>query len=261
MKCYSPAYNKAAKTAVPCGKCPACLASKRADWSFRINEELRTHTSAFFCTFTYSDDKLPLNKGHPTLRRSDFQSYMKNLRNTTKNKLKYFACGEYGSNTHRPHYHAIIFNYPAELRHLLALEWRNGYTTIDQVNAARIHYITKYILKKSDSYDEVEPPFNLVSKGLGKNYLINTDMHKNFLSSNVSFNGYKQRMPRYYKDKIFSEHDKLLLRKQNEKIQDDTENKALIKAKKKNRNYFAYEVELQEQFKKKASKNIKKDLL
>ena len=24
-------------------------------------------------------------------------------------RIKYFACGEYGNNTHRPHYHAIIY--------------------------------------------------------------------------------------------------------------------------------------------------------
>src|SRR5699024_7911545 len=49
-----------------------------------------------------------------TLSPRDFTLFMKRLRyyyfEKYKKELRFFACGEYGSSTFRPHYHAIVFN-------------------------------------------------------------------------------------------------------------------------------------------------------
>ncbi|AXB22553.1 replication initiation protein [Lynx canadensis associated microvirus CLP 9413] len=45
-----------------------------------------------------------------TLAKRDFQLFMKRLRKAFPDqKIRYFAAGEYGSETFRPHYHAILF--------------------------------------------------------------------------------------------------------------------------------------------------------
>jgi hypothetical protein len=65
-----------------------------------------------FVTWTYDDDHLP---PFASLRKKDFQDMIKRLRfhlckdHGSDYRIKYFACGEYGGITNRPHYHAIIF--------------------------------------------------------------------------------------------------------------------------------------------------------
>ena len=45
-----------------------------------------------------------------TLQKSDLQKFFKRLRKKTHEKISYYAVGEYGDNTQRPHYHIILFN-------------------------------------------------------------------------------------------------------------------------------------------------------
>ena len=45
-----------------------------------------------------------------SLRKRDFQLFMKRLRKKySDDRIRFYACGEYGSETFRPHYHAILF--------------------------------------------------------------------------------------------------------------------------------------------------------
>src|SRR5690625_7067719 len=61
---------------VPCGKCGACKHNRRADWSFRLQQELRDAESALFLTLTYSDENLPVTEnGEITLRKKDTQLF------------------------------------------------------------------------------------------------------------------------------------------------------------------------------------------
>lgn len=216
MKCISPITLKnQAKNAtkslitVPCGKCVSCLKNRRADWSFRISQELSVSNSAFFITFTYNEETVPWQKGDDgverlSLRKSDFQSYMKNLRNKISVPIRFYCCGEYGGDTERPHYHAIIFNCPANERYLFQSEWKYGNSMCAQITPARIHYITKYMMKDPKKYKGREPPFSVCSKGIGQIYLQNNKYHVSNKNLSVKYNGRTQRLPRYYKDKMFS---------------------------------------------------------
>lgn len=230
------------KAVVPCGTCPDCLAKKRADWSFRMQEEERVSSSSFFMTYTYTEEKLHYNEdGNAILFPSDFQNYMKRIRKLTSNKLKYFAVGEYGGESGRPHYHAIIFNFPAELRWMLIHEWNEGFAVLGDTKQGSIHYVTKYMLKPSKWYIKqgMTPPFTLVSKGLGINYVKkNKESHKLNESLLVKNNGYNQSMPRYYQDKIFDRIHKDLIRKN--LVEENTRKEALAekKAISKSKNYF-----------------------
>ncbi len=105
---------------VPCGDCIACRLNYSRNWADRCMLELEYCDSAYFATITYSDFWVPRSNyiasdtGEVlealTLRKRDFQLFMKRLRKKfSDQKIRFFACGEYGSETFRPHYHAIIF--------------------------------------------------------------------------------------------------------------------------------------------------------
>ena len=64
MKCLKPIWIKETSdtlgTYVPCGRCPACVQTKRSIWTFRILQELKGSESAYFTTITYNNENVPL---------------------------------------------------------------------------------------------------------------------------------------------------------------------------------------------------------
>ncbi len=215
---------------VPCGKCPACLKRRQSSWIFRLEQEQKTSSSSAFITLTYSDPNLPYSKnGYPELSKKDHQLFMKRLRKTIRHhfphhnkKLRYYSCGEYGDQTHRPHYHSIMFNLPQEyIDHpeLLERDWKNGQVQVATCNSKTISYTTKYINKtlythKQHDLDDRQKEFSLMSKGLGQNYLTPAIIayYKAIKTPYlVKENGEKATMPKYYKDKIFTSEEKHLI--------------------------------------------------
>lgn len=97
-----------------CGSCEPCRASRAREWAGRILMEASCYEQNAFITLTYNDTHL---SGDGSLQPKDLQDWLKRLRKTLINsRLRFFACGEYGSQTVRPHYHAAIFNSPACVR-------------------------------------------------------------------------------------------------------------------------------------------------
>lgn len=234
MRCISPINIKdpsklgqGKRIDVPCGKCIACNARKRADWSFRLHQEHKICTSAWFYTLTYDEDQVPKNEnGIAQLSKRDIQLFMKKLRNEvakiTSEKVRYYIVGEYGPTTNRPHYHGLIFNVPKDLMLNSHDIWTKGNIEVGNVTPKSIHYVTKYINKRNVYPKDTEKPFSLMSRnpGIGSNYLINEGMHKKAKLFGVQYNGYQQPIPRYYKDKIFSDGEKKAYNEQSEKSQD-----------------------------------------
>lgn len=160
MACISPLSlkQKDKRVVVPCGKCNFCLQAKRSEWTFRLKQELKVCSSAFFLTFTYSDDNLPLRGDVATLVKSDVQKFMKRLRKVCPGvTLRYYFVGEYGTNTERPHYHSIMFNLPPGREHDLEKIWNLGGVFVAPCNGATIHYTTKYHLNRHVDWDKVNP--------------------------------------------------------------------------------------------------------
>lgn len=207
---------------VPCGKCPECLRARANAWAFRIHTEMQHSTHPRFITLTYQCTPKSFN-GFDTLKKKDFQDFMKRLRNRTKNRLKYYACGEYGSETERPHYHLVLLNQPK----LWALDpkyiteaWTHGQIHIGEANIKTIHYTLKYMMKGKhigqDELDDRENVFSLMSKGMGKQFLTETMLNHiktGQINHIVLPDGKKQALPRYYKDKIFTQSEKALIAK------------------------------------------------
>ena len=192
-----------------CGRCGSCRHNRRAEWSFRISEELHHSLNGFFVTLTYEDSKLPWGDGVPSLSKDDFQKFMKRLRKFNKNrfgKVKYYCVGEYGSITFRPHYHAILFNIHPETINNLESIWGKGHINVKHAHSNNIHYIAKYHVNYRKGYEDKEDEFALMSKGIGIGYISrNGDWHKNNEALYIKNNGFKQKLPRYYQNKIWGE--------------------------------------------------------
>lgn len=120
LSAFDPAYNRPDHIELPCGRCVGCKLDRSREWANRCMLELKYHDSAYFVTLTYNDAHAPtayyVDDGTGecftslTLRKRDFQLFMKRLRKAfPEDKIRYFAAGEYGEHTMRPHYHAIIF--------------------------------------------------------------------------------------------------------------------------------------------------------
>lgn len=197
MRCFQPLRIARKETGeityVACGKCAACLSRKRADWSFRIREELKDSKSAFFVTLTYAGLEPKFDKRH-------IQLFFKSLRNENEWKIKYFLVSEYGSNTHRPHYHAIIFNISNV--DLLQKYWIYGFIHVGNVTDQSIYYVCKYCVKHSQDIDT----FSMISKNIGIGYVRRNQIyHEGYDRFYVLNNGFKQPMPRYYAERIYNE--------------------------------------------------------
>lgn len=214
--------------ALPCGKCPNCMRRRTSGWSFRLMKEGERSETALFVTLTYDTKYVPLTKnGFMSLNKRHIQTFMKRLRKLSDRKLKYYVCGEYGSKRDRPHYHMIIFNADAEKVEQAWSEYKAGFgyvsfgsIYIGEVNEASIGYTLKYMQKPGKipkhSNDDRQKEFSLMSKGIGQNYLSDSinKWHKNDLLNRMYVpikGGKKIAMPRYYKDKLYSETQKLLI--------------------------------------------------
>lgn len=221
MPCLSPiVIKRPAEKAVtvPCGRCAGCLAMRRNEWTFRIMEEEKQAKSATFLTLTYDNSNIPTVDTIPVLQKSDLQKYFKKVRKEMDSTLVYYAVGEYGSRFGRPHYHAIVFNASKEL---LKAKWTKGISQCDKVSQASIHYVTKYIInRKSYGYlKKKHQPFAVMSKGLGKRYAeTHKQYHQDKMDDVVIFRGgVKQKMPRYLREKIFTDEQMKIISERNSK--------------------------------------------
>lgn len=220
---------------VPCGKCPVCVARRVSWWSFRMMQEEKQSLSSYFLTLTYDTKHVPLtDSGYMTIDVRHLQLFFKRLRKQheisyyefnretfryNKRKaqgstIKYYAVGEYGGKTNRPHYHVILFN--AEVEKVQSA-WQYGAVHYGTVTGASVGYCLKYMSKRGKipmhKNDDRNPEKAVMSKGLGKNYITSdmSEWHKADLDNRMYCNiegGKKISMPRYYKEKIYTEQER-----------------------------------------------------
>lgn len=116
--CLNPIKTKNSPDPVPCGKCPKCRDRRLQGWIIRLMQENKKATSSYFLTLTYDESRVPRNEqGYATLNKQDVQKFIKRVRKHAGKRgkgIRYFAVGEYGEQTERPHYHIIIFNAPID---------------------------------------------------------------------------------------------------------------------------------------------------
>ncbi len=161
---------------VSCGRCPACRKEWRTHLARRVMYELKNYnTLTETCFITLTADENHIDEVFPkhSLNHEYFKKFMKRLREYLIRKkiphkpLKYLVCGEYGKhNTHRPHFHMILFGWsPTDLKEksgrskkgyktfrskIIEDNWRAGRVDIGIVTENTAPYMVKYIVKHSE---------------------------------------------------------------------------------------------------------------
>lgn len=120
--------------------------------------------------------------------------------NLGNRKIRYYACGEYGGETKRPHYHAILFDVDYSDTPVIEKSWNKGFVKVEDVNIATISYVAGYVQKKlygNDTYpDCIEPPFSRMSKSIGKKFF--QEHCEDIWNNGLHFQGYRIKVPRYF---------------------------------------------------------------
>ena len=174
----------------PCGQCMPCrINNQRKKTGRLILEQLHTRRPSSFITLTYRPEKLPKDdKGRGTLDKYDFRNWMKAFRRewpaveraNAPKTLRFFAVGEYGNETWRPHYHAILYGVdPVKLLQSDILPetwgtkdkgkglWHIG-TVTEKSMAYCAHYATKKMTKADhEALDGRHPEFSTGSNRSG----------------------------------------------------------------------------------------------
>ena len=145
-----------------------------------------------------------------TLWKKDLQMFIDRLRKRefrhSKRSIKYYACGEYGSEGGRPHYHLIVFNLSKKVLADVSEIWdMKGIVDVKPVTDGRICYVAKYVVKPEEDHSKKARPFSIQSQGLGSNYLTTDkiEYHKDGSIFYGTHKGIKCRLPRYYVNKIW----------------------------------------------------------
>lgn len=146
---------------------------------------------------------------------------MKRLRKLQDEKIKYYMVGEYGTAGNRPHYHYIMFNINNKALNQIDDIWTHplskepyGHIDIGSVNEASIHYVTGYLINNLPKSKIIQRPFAMMSKGLGKNYQANLKYHKENQRHYVQTKHGKQSLPKYYREKFFTDAEKRVHQKE-----------------------------------------------
>lgn len=154
--------------------------------------EASEHEFSAFVTLTYNEENLP--KGNSLCKR-DLQLFLKLLRKRIFPRLiRYYACGEYGTESLRPHYHLILFGISPLEADLVQRCWPRGFTCTGTAEAKSMSYVAQYVVKKMNHARNPklmgrEPEFQLMSrgreKGQGLGAGIVTRMHEQVLAGSV----------------------------------------------------------------------------
>lgn len=249
---------------VPCGQCIGCRLEKSRQWALRMTHEASLYEENSFITLTYDDEHRPedysLNKEH-------FKKFMKRLRQQAKRKygkekIRYFHCGEYGEESYREHYHAILFNFDFRDKtyykthndndlytsDFLNSLWPFGHAIIGQFSFETAAYVARYVTKKitgkqaeankaihglspyhrvnalTGELTEVIPEYATMSlkPGIGKKWY-ETYQSDCYPSDFLVVNGVKMQPPKYY-DSLYPDIQTIKDRRKQRAIQHESNN-------------------------------------
>lgn len=204
--------------------------------------EKSQHERNCFVTLTFAEEHYPVSG---SIDPRDLQLFMKRLRKQIyPDKVRFFACGEYGDKTGRAHYHALLFGYDppdkthwetTKQGHKLYLSkslqecWPYGLAPIGALTYQSAAYTARYAMKKIGGEQaashylrvhpyhgfttRVRPELLLMSRrpGLGQGWF---EKHgrETFTHDSVIVDGRESRPPRFYFNQL-SEEEKTRITK------------------------------------------------
>lgn len=178
---------------IPCGYCILCREEHARQAAVRIVHESMMHDRNCFITLSYNDTHLPTHNG---LQYSDLRKFIKRMRNRM-GKFRFYAVGEYGDRSMRPHYHACVFGMdftedmivlkekPHRLWTSPYLEeaWGLGMVSVGALTFETARYTASYVTKKLKSKQQyvrvdeetgelipLEQPRAVMSDNIGKEW-------------------------------------------------------------------------------------------
>lgn len=223
---------------LPCGQCIGCRLEYSRQWAIRCVHEAQMHERSAFITLTFNDESLPPDR---SISVRELQLFFKRFRKAISPiRIRYFACGEYGEERQRPHYHACIFgfDFPDKIpcgvnkqgdtlysSSLLSEVWPYGFNWIGNVTFESCAYVARYMLKKHkgkdspDFYELIDPDTGEVSfqvkefctmsrggerGGIGRDWfeLFRSDTDKDF----ITLRGVRMALPKFY-DMLLEQSD------------------------------------------------------
>lgn len=141
--------------------------------------EAAQHAENAFVTLTYSENELVTasgrsvssgENGFASLQPDHLQNFFKRFRKAIEPlRIRYYAVGEYGDETWRPHYHAALFSYPTCRRgrtlrlpgsgrprwdkccvqcSLVGRSWTHGDVDLGTLETSSAQYLAGYVTKK-----------------------------------------------------------------------------------------------------------------
>lgn len=172
---------------LPCGRCIGCRIRRTQEWAIRCMNEAAMHPHNSFVTLTYDQEH-----DAQSLDYTHFQAFLRSLRRTTP--VRFFAAGEYGEQTNRPHWHALLFGVafsPMEqigkqLYRSPALEkhWPHGYSSIGEVNLTTARYVASYCIKKVNG-KQAEKHYERVNLTTGEIFTVTPEMARMSLKPGI----------------------------------------------------------------------------
>lgn len=218
--CTQPIYLHKLNQFVPCRKCSECRMSRSIEWAVRCYFEAKSHFDNCFITLTFDDVSNP-----EILDKKYLQDFFKRFRKAISPvKIKYFACGEYGPKTLRPHFHIVVFGYnfsdrkyhsmsekgyPIYVSDELSKLWKFGYHTIEDVSFNTAVYTALYSAK---SYKKLPyplcdfPEFNLMSQGIGIEEIAKK-IEVYLETDEIFIDGHSYKIPNAVLNKLFVDYE------------------------------------------------------
>lgn len=226
---------------LPCGQCIGCRLEHSRQWAIRCVHEAQMHEKNCFITLTYNNEKIPTVLGRPTLKKEHFVKFMKRLRRKYGEGIKFYGCGEYGSQNVNPHYHICLFGHDFDDKVLFKEDKGNkiylsadlqelwtdpkddkayGFVTVGSLTFETAAYTARYCMKKQkgkgakEFYEvgvdlgtgeihSVEPEFALMSRrpGIGRSWL--EEFKKEVINNDsIVINQREVKPPKYYDNQI-----------------------------------------------------------
>ena len=191
---------------IPCGKCWACQLNYSAEWATRCMLETLEHEHCYFITLTYDEEHLPIyesielkdgtkyeNDGtwiNGSLCPEHVSKFINSLRKYYERQgiydIKYFYCGEYGTETKRPHYHLLLYGAPLDISQnysyhidknfkehwknpIIDHYWKYGMHDIANMEWSNAAYVARYCTKKI--HTEPFPDQLYAEQGMRKEFI------------------------------------------------------------------------------------------